>query len=805
MLEARHLDKYFNRKKPNAIHVINDTSLKLPEKGLVCLLGPSGSGKTTLLNVLGGLDKADSGEIVFKDHVLKRYSAGQWDAIRSRHFGYVFQNYALLPELSVHENLEFVLRAFNLPKEEIDARIDYALAAVGMEKYKKRKAGQLSGGQQQRVAIARALVKSPDVVVADEPTGNLDEKNTTQVMNIIKKISRDCLVVLVTHERRLAEFYGDVIYEIADGSIVQERTVSEARTLQQLDDRNIYLRDFRKEEVETEALSIKYYYDDEKPKIALNIIYRDGIFYINSENAKLRVVDRDSEIKVVDSKRPVIKTEEIEDFDYHLPAIGKVPKRNVFGLKHVFRSAFAHLGGLRRRQKFIYFVMFLTAVMVTLGFINFFMAKRVREENFLFFNRNLVQVGLGGIKTPAGIEELLEATGADYALPLTDERLYPTFRFDFYRQTSGTVYQSMLASLMPVGSIENQKLVMGRMPENRYEVLLDDYLAEGMLDDYLWLSKGIVHKEQLLEVEFLAGDRTYKIVGIVENNNPHFYFLDWEFKSLTLTEFLVKGNLFPLSESGVEYYYEPEDLLNNIENDIKKPVSELDLKEDEAIVSLTFYENRVMGGKFSLYPFNKEYRVVGVIPGSDWLIHLNDSQVNELYMQMLIRQEKIAVYGKDKKAVLSRLQELDIEAEDMYARYYEREQRLTFSPLVYTFSLLIISGSSVFLYFLMRSRLISRVYEIGVYRALGVRKSNIYRMFFAEILILTAFSAILGIGIVTYFVSEVNSLYPVVYYPWFLPVLSFVLLLGVNETVGLLPVWNLLRLTPAQIMSKYDI
>ena len=274
MLEAKNLNKYFNRRRTNEIHAINNTSLKLPERGLVCLLGPSGSGKTTLLNVLGGLDRADSGEIIFKDYVLRRYRADTWDYIRSRHFGYVFQNYALLPDMTVYENLELVLRIFNLPKEEINARIDYALAAVGMERYKKRKATQLSGGQQQRVAIARALVKSPDVVVADEPTGNLDEKNTTQVMNIIKKISRDCLVLLVTHERRLAEFYGDVIYEISDGSVVQKREFLEARTLEQIGDRNLYLQEFQKTEIKAEDLHIKYFYEDSGLKIDLNIIYR---------------------------------------------------------------------------------------------------------------------------------------------------------------------------------------------------------------------------------------------------------------------------------------------------------------------------------------------------------------------------------------------------------------------------------------------------------------------------------------------------------------------------------------------------
>ena len=190
MLEAKNLNKYFNRRRTNEIHAINNTSLKLPERGLVCLLGPSGSGKTTLLNVLGGLDRADSGEIIFKDYVLRRYRADTWDYIRSRHFGYVFQNYALLPDMTVYENLELVLRIFNLPKEEINARIDYALAAVGMERYKKRKATQLSG--QQQVAIA-----GPGKEPRCRGRGRADGKSTrrTQPGHEHHQNFPDCLVL----------------------------------------------------------------------------------------------------------------------------------------------------------------------------------------------------------------------------------------------------------------------------------------------------------------------------------------------------------------------------------------------------------------------------------------------------------------------------------------------------------------------------------------------------------------------------------------------------------------------------------
>ncbi|HHW99704.1 MAG TPA: ABC transporter ATP-binding protein, partial [Acholeplasmataceae bacterium] len=394
MIKIRNVNKFFNKNKSNEIHVINNTTLEFPNTGLVCLLGPSGSGKTTLLNVVGGLDKIDSGEINFKNYKINRYKANKWDFIRNHHFGYIFQNYILLPELTVYQNLELVLKMLGLSKEEINERIDYALEAVGMIKFKKRKPTQLSGGQQQRIAIARALVKSPDVVIADEPTGNLDEKNTTQIMNIIKKISNECLVILVTHERRLAEFYGDRIIEISDGKVVSDRLNSHNNVLSTQDDLNIYLQDFVKEDVANEDVNIKYFYGEEKQKLNLNIIFKDNTFYIHSpkDNIKIKFLDRSSEIKVIDSKKPVISKQNIEEFDYHLPKLAYKSTKETSAIKFIdsLKMAFRQLASLRRSQKLLFIVMFLSTIMVTVGFINLFSASYVSENDFLYFNRNIV-------------------------------------------------------------------------------------------------------------------------------------------------------------------------------------------------------------------------------------------------------------------------------------------------------------------------------------------------------------------------------------------------------------------------------
>ena len=208
------------RKNYGTLEVINDTTLKLPKKGMIAFLGESGSGKTTLVNVLGGLDSYKSGSISYDDTRFLKYQMDKVDTYRRNHFGYIFQNYNILEDKTVSENLLLALHIIGIYDEkECEKRIKNALEAVGLYKFRKKLAGALSGGQMQRVSIARALVKHNDVIIADEPTGNLDSESTRQIIRILKKLSINSLIILVTHDISLANTYADYIYHIKDGKI----------------------------------------------------------------------------------------------------------------------------------------------------------------------------------------------------------------------------------------------------------------------------------------------------------------------------------------------------------------------------------------------------------------------------------------------------------------------------------------------------------------------------------------------------------------------------------------------------------
>ena len=222
MIIVKNLTKRYNTKdKTEEVIALDDISLVLPDKGFVVIYGASGCGKSTLLNVLGGLDQADEGEMIVNGRNTSGFNSHDWNSYRNQEVGFVFQNYFLLPHLNVFDNIAITLQ-MSKQTDNLSKRIRDALAKVDLAKISKRYPRQLSGGQQQRVAIARALIANPSIILADEPTGALDEKSSKMVMKTLKDVSKDHLVVMVTHNERMAREYADRFIEISYGKISQD-------------------------------------------------------------------------------------------------------------------------------------------------------------------------------------------------------------------------------------------------------------------------------------------------------------------------------------------------------------------------------------------------------------------------------------------------------------------------------------------------------------------------------------------------------------------------------------------------------
>lgn len=209
---------------------LNDVSINLRDNEFVAVLGPSGSGKTTLLNVIGGLDRYDSGNLIINGVSTKQYKDRDWDSYRNHTIGFVFQSYNLIPHQSILSNVELALTISGTGRAERHRRAAEALEKVGLGNQLHKRPNQMSGGQMQRVAIARALINNPDILLADEPTGALDSETSEQVMQLLKEVAKDRLVVMVTHNPELAEKYATRIVKLKDGKITDDSDPYEVNT-----------------------------------------------------------------------------------------------------------------------------------------------------------------------------------------------------------------------------------------------------------------------------------------------------------------------------------------------------------------------------------------------------------------------------------------------------------------------------------------------------------------------------------------------------------------------------------------------
>lgn len=221
MLQLEHLYKSYHV-GDNVTHALDDVSISFRDQEFVAILGPSGSGKTTLLNVIGGLDRYDKGDMIINGKSTKNFTETDWDAYRNNTVGFIFQNYNLISHLSIVANVELGMTLSGVPAKKRHEKAIKALTEVGLKDHIDKKPNQLSGGQMQRVAIARAIANDPDILLCDEPTGALDTETSVQIMELIKKLSKDRLVIMVTHNPELAEQYATRIVRFQDGKILSD-------------------------------------------------------------------------------------------------------------------------------------------------------------------------------------------------------------------------------------------------------------------------------------------------------------------------------------------------------------------------------------------------------------------------------------------------------------------------------------------------------------------------------------------------------------------------------------------------------
>ena len=528
MVTLQNVDKYFYKRKSNQIHVINNTSLEFGETGLTALLGPSGCGKTTLLNVIGGLDKADKGKIYINGQRITNRTAGAVDRIRNLNIGYIFQNYNLINTMTVFDNVAMVLKMVGIKDEkEIREKVEYALELVGMYRYRKRYADMLSGGERQRVGIARAIVKNPAIIIADEPTGNLDSANTLEVMNIIKSISREKLVILVTHEESLANFYADRIIRLKDGQVISDEINKNVEGLDYRIENRIYLKDIKDQRTFGDEDHRIRVFNESGGKMDIDIVISRGNLFIQTHDTgnRMEIVDENSSIELVDDHYRALTAEEAEARRFHPERfVSSKPLRHssIYNVFTMLASGFRTVANYHILKKVLLIGFLVSAMFITYAVSNIAGILNMPDEKFIQDNK--AYVGVVQKKIPVNDYLQIESDPTiAYAMPGSGH-INMRMRYDEYWQTSwgGAVFSG---SLSASEDLTEEDIKYGRLPENRYEVVLDALLLKRAQQE----SSDMIHAGYKTPDELLGRHLTLKtlpeftIVGITDTSEPCIY------------------------------------------------------------------------------------------------------------------------------------------------------------------------------------------------------------------------------------------------------------------------------------------
>lgn len=789
MIKLVKVNKYFNRFKKNENHVINNTSFELGNSGLVSLLGESGSGKTTLLNAIGGLDNISSGSIYIDGKKLSRFSYFK-DKIRTLKIGYIFQNYNLIDNMSVFDNIALSLRMIGIKdKEEIKKRVNYVLEKIDMYRYRKRPASALSGGQRQRVGIARAIVKNPDVIIADEPTGNLDSKNTIEVMNIIKTISQEKLVILVTHEKPLAMFYSDKIIELVDGKVEAIYDNNHNDELDYRIDNKIYLKDIKKcEKISGDMFNGKIY-NESLDNINFTIVVKNGNIYIESDK-KVEVVDSNSNIEIVNEHyKKITKDDYIKNkFDLSILSNDKKLKySSIYNPISMIAKGISIVLDYKFIKKMLLGGFVISAMFILFSISNIAGVMHIDDSDFLKVNKKYYSLNIpkGNIEKINNVKNLLG-----------DGSIIPSISGN-YQIEANTIYQfqnrgvDVSAPVAFTDVIDKSDLIYGMMPGDN-EVLVDKRVIENNIDKFNSpKSIGILSYKDLVGKYLVNGKLKLRVSGIVDCGVKSFY----------------------INKKDFSYLINSEEYANFTSNYRNIKDGNFTLKEGrlpgdyEALVHISEKENYKLNSYLNSKINNNKLKVVGYYtsPYTNDSIYISDNTVSNL---LYSNWSKFYVYGKEDSInnLINNGYEVQSTYEQDRLKFISNRQKSVNNNLLIAGVFLLISFVEIFL--MIRSSFMSRIKEVGILRAIGIKKIDIYKMFMGEILVITTVASVPGLIIMNSFLKQISSV-SLISKQFIINkeifIISVIVVYVLNLVVGLLPLFNVMRNTPHKILSRNDV
>ena len=519
MLETINLTKIYKPKKGVPVRALDGITLKLPDTGMVFLLGKSGSGKSTLLNLLGGLDKYDGGDIIIKGVSSKDFKQQHFDSYRNTYVGFIFQEYNVLEEFTVGANIALALELQG--RKATDAEINRILDEVDLSGYGSRRPNELSGGQKQRVAIARALVKTPKIIMADEPSGALDSETGKQVFETLKKLSKEKLVIVVSHDRDFADTYADRIIELADGRVISDMTVRESEDTEEcgivFDGATATVpADYRL--TEEDRLAINEYLDRLKSGCTLEFADRARTKSFSPTEEGDVIVKDNTPFKLIKSK---------------------------LSLRHAFKIG---ASGLKHKKFRLVMTVLLSCIAFTLfGLVNTFTSYKHIETltNSLLDSRvsyasvtserridddDMFWYGMSTRMTDEDIAKLASETGLDFK-GVFGSSFGGLYFFENLAQTNSVeygfnVYASSFSGMVELGNDDLQslgfELTHGKLPDgSRDEIAISEYIVDSFIEhgyckDYNGKKVNISSGADMIGKTLIVNNREYTVVGVVD-------------------------------------------------------------------------------------------------------------------------------------------------------------------------------------------------------------------------------------------------------------------------------------------------
>ena len=843
MLELKNICKVYESHnfKQKALEKV---SINFRENEFVSILGPSGSGKTTLLNIIGGLDNYTSGELIINGISTKKYKDRDWDTYRNHRIGFVFQSYNLIPHQTVLSNIELALTLSGVSKKERTKRAKEALKKVGLEDHINKKPNQLSGGQMQRVAIARALVNNPDILLADEPTGALDSKTSVQIMNLLKEVAKDRLVIMVTHNKELAEEYSTRIIELKDGKI--------------LGDNNPF--DGKNEKIEENK-------KDKKTNMSFFTALSLSLNNLMTKKGRTILTAFAGSIGIIGIALILSLSSGVQEY------INRVQEETLTSYPLTIEDASIDLGSAlteaelskssieNQEENRIY-------SNNTIGDTMHLMSSRVQTNNLNLFKKHIED-------SNSAIKDYTSAISYEYDLHLqlfksdTENgiiQVNPNTVLESIGMTPNEMQSNFFASDVWSKMFDNEEinkqmyqLIAGKMPENYNEVvvLVDE---NNRISDFTLYALGLKDQDELKDMyeKINNGEE-------VESEQTSYSFdeiLNLSFKLLLNSDYYEKTNNIWVNKKEDEDYLKEK--INNAEE--IKVVGIIKPNEDATVTS-----GSMMGGilynkeleEYVIQKINdseivkqqKENPDINVFTGLEFSKEKFDinnlSTQQKMYLQSLPAEELanlITQYKEQSEAtydsIMEELGSVDLEKpssiylypkdfeskekiKDLISEYNEKQKQdgnednvINYNDLVgmlmnsvtgivdmisyvlIGFVSISLVVSSIMIGIITYISVLERTKEIGILRAIGASKKDVSRVFNAETLIIGLFAGVIGIGVTILLnlpinviianVAGVNNLSH-------LPIVGGLILVAISVVLTIIS-----GLIPSRIASKQD-